>query len=199
MTYDQFIALFIFGGISAFTPGPNNTLLMASGINFGFRRTLPLILGVCLGFPLMIGCIGFGLGKIFEIYPVIYKIMKYAGAAYMLWLAWKIATARPSVEGGTEVGAPMTFFQGAAFQWINPKAWVMAMTALSAYTIASDYSRGVLAVVATFVFMGFSSASTWAMFGVGLKHVLNDVRYFKMINVGLALALVASLVPMLWH
>jgi threonine/homoserine/homoserine lactone efflux protein len=199
MTYDQFIALFIFGGIAAFTPGPNNTLLMASGINFGFRRTLPLILGVCIGFPLMIGCIGFGLGKIFEIYPIIYTIMKYAGAIYMLWLAWKIATAKPSVEGSSDVGAPMTFFQGAAFQWINPKAWVMAVTALSAYTIASDYSRGVLAVVATFVFMGISSASTWAMFGVGLKHVLNDERYFKMINVGLALALVASLVPMLWH
>jgi threonine/homoserine/homoserine lactone efflux protein len=199
MTYDLFIALFIFGGIAAFTPGPNNTLLMASGINFGFRRTLPLILGVCIGFPLMIGCIGLGLGRIFETYPLIYKIMKYGGAAYMLWLAWKIANSKPAGEGNGEVGKPMTFLQAAGFQWINPKAWVMAVTALSAYTVASDYRFGVAAVVSTFVLMGLTSATTWALFGVGLKHILNDVRYFRVINVCLALALVASLVPMLWH
>jgi threonine/homoserine/homoserine lactone efflux protein len=199
MTYDLFIALFIFGGIAAFTPGPNNTLLMASGINFGFRRTVPLILGVCLGFPLMIGCVGLGLGKIFEANPLIYQTMKYAGAAYMLWLAWKIATSKPSGEGGADVGSPMTFLQAAGFQWINPKAWVMAVTSLSAYTIASHYYVGVAAVVGTFVFMGLTSASTWALFGVGLKHILNDIRYYKYINYGLAAALVASLVPMLWH
>jgi threonine/homoserine/homoserine lactone efflux protein len=199
MTIDLFLALTLFAAIAAFTPGPNNTLLMASGINFGFRRTLPLILGVCVGFPLMIACIGFGLGKIFEIYPAIYKIMKYAGAAYMLWLALKIANAKPAGEGGGDVGAPVTFFQACAFQWINPKAWVIAVTALSAYTVAASYSMGVIVVVATALVMGIGSATTWALFGVGLKHVLNDVRYFKMINVGLALALVASLVPMLWH
>jgi threonine/homoserine/homoserine lactone efflux protein len=199
MTYDLFLALFMFGGIAAFTPGPNNTLLMASGINFGFRRTLPLIFGVCIGFPLMIGSIGLGLGKIFEIYPLIYKIMKYAGAAYMLWLAWKIANAKLAGEGGQGVGAPMTFLQAAAFQWVNPKGWVMAVTALSAYTVASDYYMGVAAVVGTFIFMGLTSASTWAMFGAGLKHVLNDPKYFRIINVILALLLVASLVPMLRH
>jgi threonine/homoserine/homoserine lactone efflux protein len=199
MTYDLFIALFIFGGIAAFTPGPNNTLLMASGINFGFRRTLPLIFGVCIGFPLMIGCIGLGLGRIFETYPLIYKIMKYGGAAYMLWLAWKIANSKPAGEGNSAVGQPMTFLQAAGFQWINPKAWVMAVTALSAYTVASDYRFGVAAVVGTFVLMGLTSATTWALFGVGLKHILNDARYFRLINVTLALALVVSLVPMLWH
>ena len=199
MTYDLFIALFVFGGIAAFTPGPNNTLLVASGINFGFRRTLPLVMGVCIGFPLMIGCVGLGLGRIFENYPVIYQVMKYAGAAYMLWLAWKIATSKPSGADGSEVGSPMTFIQAAGFQWINPKAWVMAVTALSAYTVSSDYYFGVGAVVGTFVFMGLTSAVTWALFGVGLKHVLNDARYFRMINMALALALVASLVPMLWH
>jgi threonine/homoserine/homoserine lactone efflux protein len=199
MTYDLFIALFIFGGIAAFTPGPNNTLLMASGINFGFRRTIPLILGVCLGFPLMIACVGLGLGKIFDIYPILYQILKYAGAGYMVWLAWKIATSRPSLEGQTDVGSPMTFLQAAGFQWINPKAWVMAVTSLSAYTVAAHYYAGVAAVVGTFVLMGVTSATTWALFGVGLKHILNDVRYFKIINIALALALVASLIPMLRH
>jgi threonine/homoserine/homoserine lactone efflux protein len=199
MTFDIFLALALFGFITAFTPGPNNTLLMAQGINFGFRRTLPLIFGVAIGFPFMIGCVGLGLGKIFDIYPILYVILKYAGAAYMLWLAWKIANSKPAIEGETAVGQPLSFIQGAAFQWINPKAWIMAVTALSAYTVASDYYVGVAFVVGTFVVMGLSSASTWAMFGVGLRHVLNDPRYFRIINLALAVLLVASLVPMLWH
>lgn len=199
MTYDLFIALAIFASIAAFTPGPNNTLLMASGINFGFRKTLPLILGVAIGFPFMIACIGFGLGKIFETYPMIYIAMKYIGAAYMIWLARKIATSKPAGGQIAEVGAPMTFLQSCAFQWVNPKAWVMAVTALSAYTVASSYYTGVVVVVATALVFGIGSATTWALFGVGLKHVLNDERYFRMINIGLALGLIASLVPMLWH
>jgi threonine/homoserine/homoserine lactone efflux protein len=199
MTIDLFIALLFFAGIAAFTPGPNNTILLASGISFGFRRTLPLILGVAIGFPLMIACIGLGLGKIFQTFPLIYTVMKYAGAAYMLWLAWKIATAKLAGEGEDAVGKPMTFMQAALFQWVNPKAWIMAVTALSAYTLAEDYRMGLIAVVFTFALMGISSASTWALFGVGLRHVLNDPRYFRTINVVLALLLMASLVPMLWH
>ena len=199
MTFDVFVALALFGFITAFTPGPNNTLLMAQGINFGFRRTLPLIMGVAIGFPIMIGCVGLGLGKIFDIYPVLYTIMKYAGAVYMLWLAWKIANSKPTGDGEAVVGQPMSFIQAAAFQWINPKAWIMSVTALSAYTVAAHYYAGVAFVVGTFVFMGVASASTWAMFGVGLRHVMNDPRYFRIINLALALMLVASLVPMLWH
>lgn len=172
---------------------------MAQGINFGFRRTLPLIMGVAIGFPIMIGCVGLGLGKIFDIYPVLYTIMKYAGAVYMLWLAWKIANSKPTGDGEAVVGQPMSFIQAAAFQWINPKAWIMSVTALSAYTVAAHYYAGVAFVVGTFVFMGVASASTWAMFGVGLRHVMNDPRYFRIINLALALMLVASLVPMLWH
>ena len=199
MTYDVFLALLLFAAISAWTPGPNNTMLMASGINFGFRRTLPHVLGVMIGFPLMIGCIGFGLGQVFERFPIIYTAMKYAGAVYMLWLAWKIATAKPAGAGNVAAGKPMTFLQAAAFQWINPKAWIMAVTALSTYTVSAHYSIGVAIVVAAFVFVGVGSASTWALFGVGLRHVMNDPRYYRIINLALALLLVVSLVPMLWH
>ena len=199
MTSDHLLGLIVFGGITAFTPGPNNTLLLASGINFGFKRTVPMIVGVCLGFPLMIACVGFGLGKVFETYPLIYVTMKYLGVAYMLWLAWNIAISKPALEGGTVSGHPMTFLQTAAFQWINPKAWVMAVTALSAYTVANDYNSGVVAVVATFIVMGATSATTWALFGLGLKHTLNDARYYRAINIVLALSLVASLVPMVLH
>jgi threonine/homoserine/homoserine lactone efflux protein len=146
----------------------------------------------------MIAMVGLGLGKIFEIYPLIYQAMKYAGAAYMCWLAWKIANSHP-VDSGETTTPPMTFLQGALFQWINPKAWIMSVTALSAYTISSSYYTGVATVVATFVLMGLTSASGWALFGSSLRHVMNDERYFRIINIALASALVASLVPMLWH
>ena len=199
MTFNLFAALFVFAGIAAFTPGPNNTLLLASGVSFGFKRTVPLILGIAIGFPLMIACIGLGLGQIFQTYPAIYTAMKYVGAAYMIWLAWKIATAELTGSGDEVAGKPMTFVQAALFQWINPKGWVMSVTAISAYTLAADYHTGLIVVVLTFVLMGICSASTWAIFGVGLRHILNDPRYFRRINVSLALLLVASLVPMLWH
>jgi threonine/homoserine/homoserine lactone efflux protein len=198
MTLELFFGLFVFAGVAAFTPGPNNTLLMASGMNFGFRRTLPLIAGVTLGFPLMIAMVGLGLGRVFDSYPIVYQSLKYAGAAYMLFLAWKIATAKLSTS---EVAAakPMTFVQMMLFQWINPKGWVMAITALSAYTLASSYYTGVATVVGTFVLMGITSAMTWAGFGAGLKSVMTDPRYFRVINIGLAALLVMSLVPMLRH
>jgi threonine/homoserine/homoserine lactone efflux protein len=198
MTLELFLGLFVFAGIAAFTPGPNNTLLMASGMNFGFRRSLPVISGVAIGFPLMIGLIGLGLGRVFEFYPALYQLLKYAGAAYMLFLAWKIATAKPSATDSA-TGKPLSFIQMCLFQWINPKGWVMAVTALSAYTLSQNYYTGVATVVATFVFMGITSALTWAAFGAALKSVMTDVRYFRIINVSLAALLVASLVPMLRH
>lgn len=198
MTFELFIGLFVFAGIAAFTPGPNNTLLMASGMNFGFRRSVPLIMGVAVGFPLMIGLIGLGLGKVFEIYPGFYRMLKYVGAAYMLYLAWKIANSKPSAAGAEEA-KPLSFVQMCLFQWVNPKGWVMAITALSAYTLSQNYYAGVATVVATFIFMGITSALTWTAFGATLKNVMTDPRYFRIINVTLALLLVVSLVPMLRH
>ena len=197
MTFEHFIALQLFAAIAAYTPGPNNTLLMASGVNFGFRRSLPLIAGVAIGFPLMIGLVGLGLGRVFETYATLYTALKYAGAAYMLYLAWKIATSQPSGSSETSGNKPLSFVQMALFQWINPKGWIMSVTALSAYTSANAYYTGVAVVVATFVFMGLTSAIAWALFGSGLKQVMSDPRYFRMINVGLAVLLLASLVPML--
>jgi threonine/homoserine/homoserine lactone efflux protein len=199
MTWELYLALFAFAGIAAWTPGPNNTILMASGIQYGFRQTLPMIFGVGLGFPFMIGSIGLGLGKVFETYPVIYQFMKYAGAVYMLWLAWKIATAAPADGESGEGKKPLTFVQGALFQWINPKGWIMAITALSAYTLQSHYYWGVLAVVMTFVFMGFTSAAGWAAFGTGLRRVMTNPKWFRIVNLALATSLVLSLVPLLSH
>jgi threonine/homoserine/homoserine lactone efflux protein len=197
MSLEQYLALFSFAAVSAFTPGPNNTLLMSAGMNFGFRRTIPMIMGVCLGFPLMIACVGLGLGEVFTRFPVIYTALKYVGAAYMLWLAYKIATATRSSDETKQDARPLGFLQMALFQWVNPKGWVMAVTALSAYTVAASYYTGVALVSGTFVLMGITSAATWAMFGSSLRSVLNHPKYFRAINIVLALTLVASLWPMM--
>jgi threonine/homoserine/homoserine lactone efflux protein len=197
MTSEVFLALCSFAAITAYTPGPNNTILMASGIHHGLRQSIPMILGVALGFPMMIGVIGLGLGALFDAVPVLYVVLKMAGAAYMLWLAWKIANAGPAGAAGPDAPKPMSFLQGAAFQWVNPKGWVMAVTALSTFTIADQYYAGLTAIVLTFMVVGLTSAATWALFGVGLRHVMSDRRYYRAINVALALALVASLWPLL--
>ncbi len=155
--------------------------------------------GVAIGFPFMIGIVGVGLGKIFDTYPQLYTILKYAGAAYMLWLAWKIATATRREDGDLQKSPPLTFVQGALFQWINPKGWMMALTMISSYTLPHAYWTGLATIVATALLMGFTSASGWALFGSSLRHIMNDQRYFRAINIALALALAASLVPMLRH
>jgi threonine/homoserine/homoserine lactone efflux protein len=147
----------------------------------------------------MIAVIGFGLGQVFIAYPLIYEILKYAGSAYMLWLAYKIATAAPASHEKTDGRQPLTFMQGALFQWINPKGWAMGVTALSAYTVHANYYAGVAAIVVTFMMMGLTSASGWVLFGTGLRQVMTNPKWFRIINLALAMALVLSLVPMLYH
>src|SRR5262245_35169175 len=119
-------ALLVFVVVTLFTPGPNNAMLMASGLNFGFRRGLPHLWGVALGFAVMVLAVGLGLGALFAAYPAAYTVLKYVGAAYLLYLAWQIASASPHEEGGDPRGRPITFLEAAAFQWLNPKGWVMA-------------------------------------------------------------------------
>jgi len=199
MTFDLFIAFFIFSAIMAFTPGPNNTILMASGIAHGFRATLPVVTGVALGFPLQVLCIGLGLGKIFELWPFLLIVLKYAGAAYMLWLCWKIATEKPSSEMNNAPTKPLSALQMMGFQWINPKAWIIAITATTTYTIPGFFWTGLASVVGTTLFTAITSATTWAAFGAALKAVLTDPRWFRPINYGLAALLLVSLVPMLRH
>ena len=199
MTSELFAGLLVFATISAWTPGPSNALLLASGLAHGFRKSVPIVLGVALGFPIMVALVGFGLGRLFEAAPLLYAGLKYAGAAYMLWLAWKIATASPSTGEATSDSRPMTFLQAAAFQWINPKGWVTALTALTAYTLPAHYSFGVVVVTLITLAVGITSSCGWALFGTGLRRLLTNPRWFRIVNIGLALALVASLVPMLRH
>lgn len=199
MTPDLYAALFVFAAIMAFTPGPNNTILMASGIAHGFKRTLPVVAGVALGFPFLALCVGLGLGKLFEALPILLRVLKVGGVIYMLWLAYKIATAVPSQNDSDASAKPLNFMQAFGFQWINPKAWIMAIYALTNLTLPGHYWVGLACVVGTFVFTGITSASTWAGFGAGLKGWLIHPRWFRPINYALSASLLASLVPMLWH
>lgn len=177
------------------TPGPNNTMLMASGLNFGARRTIPHILGIMCGFPILFSLVGLGLGKLFEIYPVLNDILKYCGSAYLLWLSWRIATSQPSEEGQgtskTSRSRPLTWLEGVAIQVLNVKGWIAAIAGNATYIVGNDWTlRLITADMVIFVSIGISSA-VWTGAGVGLKKIMRG-KSIRIINIILALLLAAS-------
>ncbi len=188
------LAIFCF--VSSITPGPNNLMLLTSGVNFGVRRTMPHMLGVGLGFTLMVALVGLGLAGIFTRVPALLTAMKWLGAAYMVYLAVKLARAAP-VEAGAATGRPMTFLQAAAFQWVNPKAWVMALTAVATYTTPDDYVRTVGLVALVFGAVNLPCISSWVLFGTALRHVLQRPLVLRAFNLVMAALLIASLYPAL--
>ena len=198
MNNDLIIGLVGFALVSAFSPGPNNLMLLSSGMNFGWRKSVPHILGIAIGFPVMIFCVGLGITQIFETYPASLIVMKVLSAVYLLYLAYKIASTR-QVGVGSEIKntKPLTFLQAAAFQWVNPKAWAMALTAISAYTIANNMLFSVFIVIFVFLAVGMMSANTWTIVGLKLRIFLSNPRAFRAFNIGCALILVATLYPVL--
>lgn len=196
MPFDTLIALLLFAFTTSITPGPNNMMLFASGVNFGFIRTVPHMLGIGAGFLSLLIAIGLGLGALLHSVPLLYTLLKFAGGAYLVWIAWKIGTSRSLSEG--ESGArPMTFLQAASFQWVNPKAWVMAVTAMATYTIESNYFVSVMIVGIVFAIVNVPSVSTWAGFGSALREWLSHPVRLKWFNITMAVLLVLSLWPML--
>ncbi len=195
MTADILLALALFAFVSSITPGPNNLMLMASGANYGFRRTIPHMLGIGVGFTVMILLVGAGLIRVFEAWPVSFSVLRAGSVAYLLYLAWKIATAAPAQGGGS--GQPLSFLQAAGFQWVNPKAWAMALTAISAYT--PDRSMPAIALVAlVFGVINLPSVSTWTVLGQQMARLLTHPRRLAAFNWTMAALLVASLYPVLW-
>ena len=194
---DLLLALAVFCIVTLFTPGPNNLMLMTSGLNFGFRRGLPHLLGVVLGFTAMVLVVGFGLGAIFQAWPLLYVVLKYAGAAYLLYLAWEIAVSPPPGPRGQAAGRPIGFLRAAAFQWVNPKAWVMAVGAVSTYAAVASFPLNVIVIAALFGVLGIASSGTWLGFGAALQRVLTDARAVRAFNIVMALLLVASLYPII--
>lgn len=180
---------------STFTPGPNNVMLAASGANYGFARTIPHMAGIILGFPAMVVALGLGLGQLFVANPQIHHALNYVGAAYLLWLAWKTATASAMAEGGDR-GRPLTFLQAAAFQWVNPKAWIMALGAIATYTTAEGgVIAEVLVIAATFFVAALPSTTIWSAGGVAIGQLLaGSPRALRIFNVTMGLLLAASVV-----
>ncbi len=198
MSVEIFLALLVFAFVSSVTPGPNNLMLLASGVNFGFRRTIPHMLGIGAGFFILLLAVGFGLGALIETVPSFYTVLKFAGGAYMLYLAWKIAMSRSIGEAKhRDKAEPMTFLQAAAFQWVNPKAWVMAITGIATYANHENYYVAVLLVSTAFAIVNLPSVSVWAGFGTLLRNWLSDPVRLKWFNLIMALLLVLSLWPML--
>jgi len=192
-------ALAAFAFVSSITPGPNNFMLMASGANFGLKRTVPHMLGVTLGFAFMILLVGAGIIQIFRAFPQIYDVMKVLGVAYLLFLAWKIASAAPVGEQGRVAQAkPLTFFQAALFQWVNPKAWTMAVTGVTAYALPSDPVFGLFLIGVVFALVNLPSVSTWAIMGTQIRRVLDVPWKLRVFNMSAGLLLVASLYPVVF-
>lgn len=194
LTPELLAALALFAFVSSITPGPNNTMLMASGANFGFRATIPHQLGVSGGFFLLVVAVGLGLGGLFAAYPELHDVLAVIGGLYLLWLAWKIATSKGLGMG--EAGArPQTFLQAAAFQWVNPKAWAMALGAVTAYAPRDNYVANIFLVSLIFAVINLPCIASWTGFGVGLRRFLDKPAVLRGFNIGMALLLVLSLVP----
>ena len=196
MTPDLILALILFAFASSITPGPNNIMLLASGANFGLRRTVPHMLGISGGHALMVALVGLGLLQLFLAIPWLKPALMIASAAYLFWLAWKIANAAP--PGARDAtGRPFSFVQAAAFQWVNPKAWYMAIYAQTNFAPEQSGYWGALAVALVFAVVNLPSVTVWAAMGTKLRRWLDGPGRLRAFNITMALLLVASLYPML--
>ncbi|OEC36559.1 Threonine/homoserine/homoserine lactone efflux protein [Pseudomonas cuatrocienegasensis] len=195
MSTELLIAFIAFAFVTSVTPGPNNMMLLASGVNFGLRRSLPHMFGISLGFMLLVASVGLGLGQLFEQVPLLYSILRYLGAAYLLYLAWKIANSGAPDSQAKAASKPFSFLQAAAFQWVNPKAWIMAIGAITTYTPHDNFVVNVLLIAALFALVNCPSVGLWTVAGSLLRNWLNNPRALRIFNIGMALLLVASLYP----
>ncbi|MCY1392959.1 Cysteine/O-acetylserine efflux protein [compost metagenome] len=195
---DLLTAFALFAFVSSITPGPNNTMLLASGVNFGFRRTIPHALGISAGFMVLVVAVGLGLGEVFKALPMAYTVLRYVGGAYLLYLAWKIATSGPVSQETDKASQPLGFWGAAAFQWVNPKAWVMAIGAITTYTPSQGYFVNVFIIALVFAIINLPSVCVWAGCGSALRNVLRNPRWLMSFNLLMAALLVISLYPLVF-
>jgi threonine/homoserine/homoserine lactone efflux protein len=183
-----------------FTPGPNNILVASSGVNFGFRATIPHILGVTVGYPLMLLLVGVGLAQIFTQVPQIHAVLKYLCIAYLLYLSWRIAFAPVAADETRRTAKPLTFLQAAAFQWVNGKGWVVALSAVTTFTVVNaTLILQVVALAALALLVTIASVSSWTLFGALLRQYLHTERRRRLFNQAMAGLLAASVVPVFWE
>ncbi len=197
MNSEILFALAAYAFASSITPGPNNFMLLSSGVNFGFVRSIPHMLGIGIGFVVLLLAVGFGLGAVLTTFPALHGGLKIAGGAYLLYLAWKIAMSRSVESGGGGSAQPMTFLQAVAFQWVNPKAWVMAVTAMAVFSNPENPFLSVILIAMVFGIINLPCVSSWAGFGMALRGFLSDPVRLKWFNIGMGVLLAATLWPML--
>ena len=196
MSLETILAFSLFAFVTSITPGPNNLMLLASGVNFGFRQTLPHIFGISSGFLFLVLGVGFGLGEIFTRFPLSYQILKWTGAFYLLYLAWNIAQSGPPGDDKGAGSKPMSFLSAAAFQWVNPKAWVMAISAISTYAPTATSALVIVGIAVLFVLVNAPSVSVWVLFGARMRRHLQVRRSLLIFNYSMASLLVLSLYPL---
>ena len=197
MTYETFIALPIFAFVASATPGPNTLMLMASGANFGFRRTVPHMSGICIGFVAMIVLVGIGVMGVFQRFPEAQTVLTVVSILYLLYLAWKLANAAAPGDGGA-AGKPFTFLQAALFQWVNPKAWTMSVSAMVIYAPAQDFAS-VLIVAGAFAAVAIPAVTLWTAIGQELRRFLTTAWRLRAFNYLMAALLVGSLYPVIFR
>jgi len=198
MPSETLLAFITYAFVTSVTPGPNNTMLLASGLNYGFVRSLPHVLGISIGFAVMVMGVGAGLGRLFEAYPSLYTVLRIVGGAYLMYLAWQIATAAPMGDASTH-GRPFGFWKAAGFQWVNPKAWIMAIGAITTYFPTGGGMQAVVVLSLLFALVNAPSVTVWVTFGTTLRRWLTDLRHLRVFNVSMAIMLVLSLYPLLFE
>jgi Putative threonine efflux protein len=197
MSLDILLALLSFSFVSSATPGPNNIMLLSSAVTFGFWRTLPHMLGVAIGFVVLLLAVGSGLGAALTAFPALHIVLKVVGGTYLVYLAYRIATSGGINAEAAEKTRPLSFLGAAAFQWANPKGWVMAVTAMATYTDPANYWPTMLLVVLVFGLVNLPSITIWTVAGMLLRNFLADPLRLRIFNITMAVLLVASLWPML--
>ncbi|MGF1735638.1 LysE family translocator [Photobacterium satsumensis] len=194
---DYLLSLILFAVVSSATPGPNNILVMTSGLNFGIKKSLPVLCGICIGFAFMLLLVGLGFGQVFELFPRLHTIIKVSGVLYLLYLAWLISSSSDGL-GTKEQPEPLTFFNGALFQWVNAKAWVVATGAIAAFTASgSAFTTQTLTLAGTFLIVSFPCVGIWLYFGSWLKRYLNHEHHRKWFNFLMSGLLVFSVLPVI--
>lgn len=181
ITSTYVLSVLVFAVSTTITPGPNNLMLTASGVNFGFARTIPHLLGITFGFTILCSLTAMGLGSLFIEVPILHTILKWVGATYLLYLAYKIITA--SDVGGVEGNAkPFSFMQAAVFQFVNPKAWTMCITGISAFSLSENIQTSAVVVVIVYSLISVPCCSIWALLGVQVGRFLSNEKYLKLFN-----------------
>lgn len=198
MPFETLVALVIFAAVTSVTPGPNNAMVLASGVHFGFRRTIPHMAGIALGYGVMLAIIGAGVGTAMSVSPLVEVGMRLASGAWMVWVAWSLARSTDAGRDAARI-RPMTFMEGALFQWVNPKGWVLAISSMSLFTKSGDLVTDIAIVVAVYVVTCLPSSSIWTAFGVSLRRFLEVPWRLRAFNISMAILLLASTLPLIFE